>query len=577
MKEKLTRRDFLRASALTAAGLALSACGAPTPTTAPPAPTSAPVAPTQAPAAATSAPTQAPAAATSAPTQVAAPTVAKPSPIEITLTRYEHPAQPIQQDAPAHLEITKQTGVKINFTVVPQADFPAKQKVWLATKQVPDLMHCNNTQIRDFAKPEVLRPLTPLIEKYAPNLKKYIADNPMLKKYKMDGEYYYLPDSTYNWQKNAPMPLIRKDLLEKAGLKAPDNLDDLFLVIKELKKVNPSSVGWTNRQGTRWFLTLASYPMGSGFGASQLYEGPYFDWDLNKWLYGPIHDEFKECLGYFARAYKEGVIDPDFAVTTADQWHEKNSSNKGVFSWENMSFCTRWNLALRDKDPKATWGPLPTLGYKKFRRQFDYSGYYDGYAISANAKNPERIIQLMDWMITPPGLDLTNWGIEGTHYTTKTARVASVADYSPDAMTKQMPSERNQILPAVFDKYKTKSDPFRSFQSDSGTGQLDFTVIFDQTISFLWSPPGETDAWFQITINDKALKPRGVQPPFTAAETERLKKLQTDVDALCNPAFDKVILGQMSLGDYDKVVADAKKAGAEEIEKIYNEAEARAK
>ena len=565
MKEKLTRRDFLRVSALTAAGLALSACGAPTPTTAPPAPTTAPAAPTQVPAAATPAPTQA-----------AVPTVTRPSPIEITLTRYEHPAQPIIQDAPAHLEIIKQTGVRINFTVVPQADFPAKQKVWLATKQVPDLMHCNNTQIRDYAKPEVLAPLTPLIEKYAPNLKRYIADNPMLKKYKMGGEFFYLPGSTFNWLKNAPMPMIRKDLLEKAGLKAPDNLDDLVLTLKELKKVNPSSVGWTNRQGTRWFLTLVSYPMGSGFGASQLYEGPYFDGDLNKWLYGPIHDEFKECLGFCARMYKEGVLDPDFAVTNADQWHEKNSRNKGVFSWENMSFGVRWNQALRGADPKATWGPLPTLGYKKFRRQLDYSGYYDGYAISANAKNPERIIQLLDWMITHLGLDVSNWGIEGTHYTRKAERAASVTGYAREAMSKQMPGTRNQLLPAVFDKFKAKSDPFRSFQSESGTGQLDFTVIFDQAPTYLWNPPGETDAWYELVEKDPALKPRGIQPPFTAQETERLKKVQTDVDAICNPAFDKVILGQMSLGDYDKVVADAKKAGAEEIEKIYNEAEARA-
>lgn len=558
MKKKFTRREFLQVSAATAVGVSLAACGVTSEPTKVPAPTLVP-------------------GATIVPTQAALPTaIPKPSPIEITLTRYEHPAQPILQDALAHKALTNATGVKINFSVVPQADYASKQKLWLASKQIPDLMQCTNVQIRDYSKPEILQPLTPLIEKYAPNLKRYLADNPEMKKLKTEGEVYYIPGMGFNYKRIAPMPLIRTDLLQKAGLAVPETFDQLFEVLKELKKANPNSLGWTCRNGTLWHLTLASYPMGSGYGASQLYAGTYYDWDLRKWLFGPIHEEFKDCLSYFARAYKEDIFDHDFAITTSDQWHEKNSSNRGVFSWENLSFCLRWNQALRGADPKATWAPLPTLAYKKVKRQLAYGGYYEGWSIGANAKNPDRIIQLLDWMITPLGIDTCSWGVEGTHFTRKSPLPQSIQQYTEDSLNSVLKPQRNEIVPELFEKYKKKTDPMRSYLSDAGAGYLDLFQIYDSAPTYLWDPPGEADTWYDVVAKDKALKPRGLQPPFTAAESERIKKVQTDVDAIVNPAFDKVILGQFSLSDYDKAVEQAKKVGAEDLEKIYNEAEARA-
>ena len=118
----VSRRRFLTTSAAVAVGVALSACGA-TPT-APPVPAT----PTKAGAA----PTAAPAAPTAVPTRAT---------VELVVVKSEHPLQPIVQDAPAHLEVTKLTGVKMNFQPIPAADWPTKEKLWMSTKQVPDLMY----------------------------------------------------------------------------------------------------------------------------------------------------------------------------------------------------------------------------------------------------------------------------------------------------------------------------------------------------------------------------------------------------------------------------------------------------
>ncbi len=564
MSTQLTRRRFISIGAFAVTSAAIAACApAPTPTAVPKA------------------------AATQAPAATKAPAAAAKAVVEFVIARDEHPSQPILQDSPAHAATAQATSVKLNFQPVPTADYLAKQKVWMATKQAPDLMRSTFGAIRDYADPGVFKPVLPLIDKYGPNLKKYLASYPNdVKKLKMNGDLYIIPATSYNTKLLAPMPCIRKDLLDKINMPPPDDFDKLYQVLKELKKASPNILGWTARStgtpsGIKRELMIVAYPLGSGLGGwAKGADVPYWEETEGKgqWLYGPIHPEFKDALAYFIKLYKEGLLDPDFTNTTPDQWHEKNSSGRGVFAWDNFSFCVRWNQAVRGADPKATWTPIPILKGKKGARQNDYSGFAGsggGWCISANCKDPQRAIELLDWKLTPVGLDTCSWGIQDTHYTLKGSRPAAIDDYSMANLQKLMPLGSRVLKPEVVEKYKTKADPFRSYQSDTGTGQLDFGLLWDDAVIYTWDAPGEADAWYAMSSSDKGLHPEVMIPAFTKEESDKLKKILTDVNAIMDPAIDKVVLGQLTLADFDKAVQDAIKAGAPEMEKIYNEAEAR--
>jgi len=80
-----------------------------------------------------------------------------------------------------------------------------------------------------------------------------------------------------------------------------------------------------------------------------------------------------------------------------------------------------------------------------------------------------------------------------------------------------------------------------------------------------------------MSVNDTGLHKPVLLPALTTEELERLKEPMTNVATIINPALDKVVLGQITLSDYDKAVEEAIKAGALEMEKIYNDAEARMK
>jgi ABC-type glycerol-3-phosphate transport system substrate-binding protein len=554
MTDQLNRRTFIKASLFTAVGAALAGCTAPQPVAKP-----------------EGEPQAAPA----------------KGDVTLVISRGEHPSQPILGDAPAHKAQAEATGIKLDFQPVPGADYTTKLKLWMSTKQVPDIIYAAFNDIRDYADPSVFMPVLPLVDKHAPNIKKYLEAYPeAVKKLRMNGELFILPATSYNTKRLSPNPCIRKDLLDAIGAPVPDSFDSLAEVLAEIKKAYPDTLGWTARKpgtqsGIKRQLMITAYPFGSGVGGwSRGIDSLYWEEtvDGGKWLYGQIHDEFKEVLAYYSKLYADKLLDPDFAITTADQWHEKNSAGKGVFAWDNFSFCVRWNQAVRGIDPDATWAPIPTLAGTKGPRQNDYTGFAGsggGWCISAKCKNPEEAIKLFDWKLSPLGLDVSSWGIQDTHYTLNGARPESITDYSTKNLETVMSKSQRALKPEVVTEYAEKADPFRSYQSATGTGQLDFALLWDDAVIYTWDKPGEADEWYAMSASDPGLHPEIMLPSFTKEESERIKQIFTDVNAILDPLIDKVVTGQATMAEWEAGVVAAKKAGAEELEKIHNEAEVR--
>jgi len=557
MSRKMSRRGFLQGAVLAAGAAAIVACR-PEPT---------------------ATPKEAAPEATTVPTQPAAEPVKEV--VEIVVSRGEHASQPILQNAPARVAQGDAVGVKIIMQPVPGDDFGDKLNVWMATGQVPDIVRAGFTQIRDFADPDVFKPVLPLIDAHGPNLTKFLGAHPdVVGKLHMNDDLFILPSVSYNTKLLAPSPCIRKDFLEELDLPFPTTFDELYETLKEIKKAKPDCLGYTHRGGIKRLFMVLAYPYGTGLGGwMRGMHVPYWEPEESKWVYGPIRPEFKGVLEYVAKLYEEGLMDPDIATATSDLWHERNSTDRAAFSWDNFSFCVRWNIALREVSPEAAWTPFPVIAGAKGARQNDYSGFAGsggGWCLGAGCKHPDRAIELMDFKVTPEGLDLSSWGIQDTHYTLEGNRPGSIEDYSTENLERVMDSGQRAINPDVWEEYSKRADPFRSYQSDTGTGQLDFAVLWDDAVIYSWDEPGEMDGWYEMSTNDPGLHPEVIVPSFTPEEVDRLSKIQTDVNTAIDPAIDGVVLGTVSLADFDKAVQDAIRAGAEELADIYNEAEARA-
>jgi len=180
--------------------------------------------------------------------------------IEISVAKSEHPAQPIMPDAPAHLAITEKLNIKLNFIVMPSDDYTAKLKIWMATNQVPDLASAGIAEVRDYGDSGVILPFSPLVDKYAPNIKRYLEDTPEIGKLKAHGDWFFVPTQYFNRKVVASYPMIRTDVLEDLKLDTPTDWDELYEVLKAFKKAYPDNLVWANRNGTKRLLSLIAFP-----------------------------------------------------------------------------------------------------------------------------------------------------------------------------------------------------------------------------------------------------------------------------------------------------------------------------
>ncbi|MEC0265296.1 extracellular solute-binding protein [Paenibacillus anseongense] len=496
----------------------------------------------------------------------AASTSAAAQPLSLTWMRYEHPSQAIVANSKAIQEIAKRKNVKLNLQSVPQSNYDDKKKTLIATNTLPDIMLVKQDDIQNFADTGTFLDLTPYLDKM-PNLKKVISQQPEINKNKIDGKLYGFP-LVANWQGvGGQLSMIRMDVLDKLGLKKPTTYDELYQVMKKMKEANPDSYPFTARAangltGTENLINPISFAFGSGyttFNGTKVYYEP----KDKTYKFGPAMPEFKEAITWLNKLYKEKLLDPDYATATSQIWQEKLNSGKSFYFQDNNGFASTFNINLQKKDPNAKFDMLDTMTTPSgAKRNLIYAlGHLsESYVVNAKVKNPEQVVQFMDWFYSQEGIEVTNFGVKGEDFTGENG------DY--------------KLTDAVVNKYKDRQpSAFYALQSEYGTGYLGLGLNNDDHAGL----PFNTKEW--VDWNNKASKGlaagENVQfvndPPFTKEEREKLKQIRTQLDAYLAQNMDKFIVTDGALKDWDNFVKQLKSKGADDIVKIYNDALARVK
>ncbi|WP_240415304.1 extracellular solute-binding protein [Paenibacillus periandrae] len=473
--------------------------------------------------------------------------------ITVKWMRGENPAQPLIKDSVVIKQLEVKTGVKIDLEAVPGSNYEDKKKTLFATNNIPDLMMVTLTDISNFADTGMLLPLNDYIDKYAPNFKKIMQSNPEINKLMINGKLYGFP-SLHRWQIDyGQLPMMRVDLLDKHNIKPPTTFDELYQVLKKLKEIYPDSYPMTTRNGTKSLLDILSFSFGGGYNI-------YYDPQKKKYQFGALTPEFKDTLEYVHKLYKDKLLDPDYAVNTAQTWQEKLSSGKSFYFHDNITFATNFTKTLQAKEPQAKFDLLPVLGTAKgVKRNSMYPAGHlsEAHVINAKTKDPVALVKLIDFLYSEEGADLLNFGIEGTHYTKKGSEYV--------------------INDSLLNQFKDKQDPFRAMQSSIGTGYLGLALLADDRPQAVVSPP-ELLKWDKTVKEAQArgeLFAQPLDPQFTKEEREKLKQLRSQVDTLMAQNVDKFIMNEGAFNEFDGFIKQLTDKGALEIEKIYNDANAR--
>ncbi|KQX48869.1 extracellular solute-binding protein [Paenibacillus sp. Root444D2] len=341
----------------------------------------------------------------------------------------------------------------IQFEFIPSSDYSAQVTVRFASGDIPEVV--TSSSITDPAHPTAVEngiflQLNDLLDKYGKNIKAKIPDyvwqNPLVSK---DGKIYGIPKPITPMSPQAL--LIRKDWLDKLGMKQPETLDEYLAFFEKVKTTDLNGNGQNDEVG---------YELRGGFGFSNFFfyafgltggENNVLAWhDVNgQFLPDIINPKMKDAIKFYKLLYDKGYVNKDFVNVKDADWNKAIQSDKVAMWSHDLRNLNTWTTDKFDSK-KAVVDLLP--GAKQSNGQYLLgprgAGIAKVYILNAKAKNPERFIQFLDWAYTEDAKKNTffNYGIKDINYTESNGQINY--DVKSDVNSKEKLHFQSLLYPA---------------------------------------------------------------------------------------------------------------------------------
>lgn len=315
-------------------------------------------------------------------------------------------------------ELEKRTGIKVKYIHPPVGQEAEAFNLMIASNELPDIIEYNwanalggpTNAIND----KVIIPLNDYMSDYAPNLNKYLKDNPQIDKMVKtdDKQYYVFPFIRGDKSLLISSGLIvRRDWLNDLGLDLPQTIEDWEHMLTQFRDKKGATAPFT--VANNWTMKIL-YNM---FSASN-----NFYLDNVKIKYGPAEPEYKEAVTTLNRWYQNGLLDKNY-VSVDGTIQDANILNgkSGATISTGGSGIGRWLETMKEKDPKFDLAGVQmpvvkentTPRFGPFELEYPMSGCA---AITTACKNPELAAKFLDYAYSEEGHNLYNFGIEGKSF-----------------------------------------------------------------------------------------------------------------------------------------------------------------
>lgn len=329
---------------------------------------------------------------------------------------------------PVALAITEKTGVKLKTTrPVGGNDESEAVALMIAEQNFPDIIFAKGSA-GNLIDAGVMMDMTDLIEQYGPNIKKLYGDEfDKLKQSADDPSIYQLSAYAVGGEKfkHCGTAQIQWDALKAKDYKLPETLEEMEAMIKDYIAASPTTEDGLDRIGIslstadwHWMITLSNPAGFIADGAPD--NGQWIVTDDNKGMYKFRSEKEKEYFRWLCRMYNEGILDPDFATQTHEDYIAKIASGRVV-----ALFDSDWDYQDGEKVLKAdgkygsTYAGLPLTMDKETKcASLMYQGLTTGtgIGITTSCKDPVAAIKFIDFLCSDEGQVLNKWGIEGVNY-----------------------------------------------------------------------------------------------------------------------------------------------------------------
>lgn len=468
----------------------------------------------------------------------------------ITLDFFYFGTTPFKDDYPVFQEAARLTNVTLHGTV-PQSVSNGTQAftTMMASGKLDDIVTTSKANFDKYASTGAFEPLDPLIEKYAPDIQKFLDEHEDLRKMltQSDGHIYFLPrfeqgDAAQGWY-------IRQDWLDALNLKAPNNMDEFYQVMKAFREQDPNGNGeqdeipYFNRSGELSALyNLMGVRMGFNYNEVS-----------GKVEFGAYTPAYKEAVKTVAQWYKEGLIDQEIFTRGGNSREQLLGNNTGGITHDWFTSTDGYNKKLA--------GSVPGINFKAMAPPADINGIawestsraqstMSGWGIASSNQHKVESIKYFNFWYTDAGNRLANYGVEGIHY--------DLVDGKP--VVKQ----------EFLDTTKSMTETWW------GEGiALYIGYVQDFEAEKVWMSDSAKEA-FNLYVDNGYIRDAFPQLSFTEEEQKVITEKWTAVNTYMSEQQQKWIFGTEDVETtFDSYMAQCRQLGMDEVLEAYNSAYAR--
>ncbi|MEK0313264.1 hypothetical protein [Cohnella sp. 56] len=327
---------------------------------------------------------------------------------------------------------------KFNITLnilAPQVAGDQLYKTRTAAGDLGDLLIIDNSQLEELIPAGLVMDMTDKL-KNTKYLSQYVDKhfkpfNAAFDKVNPEGKIYGLPTfeadtspTTFSEEIPYSSPIMPWDYYKGVGAPKLNNLQDLLNVLKQMQAKYPKTPDgkpivpitlWKDWDGgtgamenVRWLSNWYGYEKPDSTTTIQLNA---------KGDIVPIIDDnsmYKKILQFYFDANQMGLVDPDSPTQDWNKVAEKLTNKQVLLLWYS------WQRGFYNSIERGRNGDgnvaVPIADSHIIQNSDAYYGNGRVFAIGAKAKNPDRIMEFMDWLNSPEGLRYYTNGFEGFNY-----------------------------------------------------------------------------------------------------------------------------------------------------------------
>ncbi|QHW35091.1 extracellular solute-binding protein [Paenibacillus rhizovicinus] len=436
-------------------------------------------------------------------------------------------------------DLTKTIGRSVDIQPVFLPDWSelnTKINLLMSAKDTrPNILWTGDTkEYTKWVKAGIVQDLTPSLQKYGKEILDYYTKDTMFYHWDKSGKIFRVPGDVP--EASFMTTIVRKDWLDKLGLKEPKTLDEYVAMLRAFTNDDPDGNGKKDTyglSGDNYYRSLAPFFYAYGIDVEN-----FIKQDDGSIQFGALMPQVKNVLELLQTLYKEGVIDPRMstAANSDDQKvNEIYSTGKVGSFYRFVDYFNPGNgaaISFKKLNPSGVYEAIdPIQGPEGFSSDMPDPGIGWCYLVVTDTTNADDAVQVLNTMATPDVFKDITFGKEGEQYKMENG------EFTPTIT----PDEGNKLGLGNFGWYLQRKDA----ANIKNTPEV--TALFEKRIQT--SQP----------MRDKIVV-------FKSLERPQWDKYSADIKKVRDELFWSIITGKKPASAFDDFVKQYEKLGGKQID-----------